>query len=90
MLRVAAQAVAKRAAPQWAAVAARPALVPFARCYADDANLLKTALYDFHLEMGAKMVRVFESTETDRPIVRWFTPRTVVITARNHSPYLFH
>jgi aminomethyltransferase len=90
MLRVAAQAVAKRAAPQWGAAAARPALVPFARCYADDANLLKTALYDFHLEMGAKMVRVFESTETDRPIVRWFTPRTVVITARNHSPYLFH
>jgi len=56
MLRVAAQAVAKRAAPQWGAAAARPALVPFARCYADDANLLKTALYDFHLEMGAKMV----------------------------------
>jgi hypothetical protein len=56
MLRVAAQRLAKRAAPQWGA-AARPALVPFARAYADDANLLKTALYDFHLEMGGKMVR---------------------------------
>lgn len=56
MLRVAAQRLAKRAAPQWGA-AARPALVPFARSYADDANLLKTALYDFHLEMGGKMVR---------------------------------
>ena len=53
MLRVAAQRLAKRAAPQWGA-AARPALVPFARAYADDANLLKTALYDFHLEMGAR------------------------------------
>ena len=55
MLRVAAQALAKRAAPTWGA-ASRPALVPFSRAYADDANLLKTALYDFHLEMGGKMV----------------------------------
>jgi hypothetical protein len=60
MLRVAAQRLAKRAAPQWGA-AARPALVPFARAYADDANLLKTALYDFHLEMGGKMVRRLRS-----------------------------
>lgn len=57
MLRVAAQRIAQRAAPL-AGAAARPAvLVPFARHYADDANLLKTALYDFHLEMGGKMVR---------------------------------
>jgi hypothetical protein len=56
MLRAAAQRLAKRAAPRWGA-AARPALAPLARHYADDANLLKTALYDFHLEMGGKMVR---------------------------------
>ena len=57
MLRVAAQRLAQRAT-SLAGVAARPTLVPFARHYADDANLLKTALYDFHLEMGGKMVRV--------------------------------
>lgn len=56
MLRLAAQRLAQRAAPLTGA-AFRPALVPFARHYADDANLLKTALYDFHLEMGGKMVR---------------------------------
>ena len=55
MLRVAAQRLAHRAT-SFAGVAAQPALVPFARHYADDANLLKTALYDFHLEMGGKMV----------------------------------
>ena len=55
MLRVAAQRLAQRAT-SFAGVAARPALVPFSRHYADDANLLKTALYDFHLEMGGKMV----------------------------------
>ena len=55
MLRVAAQRLGAlgRAAP----LAARPALVPLARHYADDANLLKTALYDFHIANGAKMVR---------------------------------
>lgn len=58
MLRVAAQRLAQRAT-SFAGVAARPTLVPFARHYADDANLLKTALYDFHLEMGGKMVSVF-------------------------------
>ena len=57
MLRVAAQRLAQRAT-SFAGVAARPTLVPFARHYADDANLLKTALYDFHLEMGGKMVSV--------------------------------
>jgi hypothetical protein len=73
MLRVAAQRLAKRAAPQWGA-AARPALVPFARAYADDANLLKTALYDFHLEMGGKMVRPRRSPrgndDSRRPALR--------------------
>jgi len=54
MLRVAAQRLAARAAPLMGA--ARPALVPFARAFADDASLLKTAMYDYHVEMGAKMV----------------------------------
>jgi hypothetical protein len=55
MLRVAAQSLGAlgRAAP----LAARPALVPLVRHYADDANLAKTALYDFHIANGAKMVR---------------------------------
>jgi hypothetical protein len=48
--------------------------VPFARAYADDANLLKTALYDFHLEMGGKMVRRLRSPrgndDSRRPALR--------------------
>lgn len=57
MLRVAAQRLAQRAT-SLTGLAARPStLVPLARHYADDSNLLKTALYDFHLEMGGKMVR---------------------------------
>lgn len=55
-LRHAAQRLAQRAAPL-AGQAARPLLIPFYRHMASDANLLKTALYDFHLEMGGKMVR---------------------------------
>ena len=56
MLRLAASRLARRAAP-FAGAAARPVLAPLARGMADDASLLKTALYDFHLEMGGKMIR---------------------------------
>jgi aminomethyltransferase len=85
MLRAAAQRLAKRAAPRWGA-AARPALVPFARHYADDANLLKTALYDFHLEMGGKMVRLFPSRGGTAPVIR---PRRGSHLARPDASLVF-
>lgn len=74
MLRVAAQRLAQRAT-SFASAAARPTLVPFARHYADDANLLKTALYDFHLEMGGKMVSYFCVCVVGLPVVK---PRVVI------------
>jgi|AntAceMinimDraft_11_1070367.scaffolds.fasta_scaffold48855_1 hypothetical protein len=64
MLRLTARRLlTQRAAPLLGAANFRPSLSaagapPLARRYADDAALQKTALYDFHLEMGAKMVRV--------------------------------
>ena len=95
MLRVAAQRLAKRAAPQWGA-AARPALVPFARAYADDANLLKTALYDFHLEMGeqdgatkavAPRKRRLPTTCAPRLSSRIFVRDRTVLTASFSIPH---
>lgn len=74
MLRVAAQRLAQRAT-SFAGAAARPTLVSFARHYADDANLLKTALYDFHLEMGGKMVSYFCVCVVGLPVVK---PRVVI------------
>ena len=65
-LRHAAQRLAQRAAPL-AGQAARTLLIPFYRHMASDANLLKTALYDFHLEMGGKMVRRVPACLKGRP-----------------------
>ena len=55
------QAASRLAQPIRAAVA-RPAVCVMAqRGYADDANLLKTALYDYHIANGGKMVSVTRS-----------------------------